>query len=64
MLIPNYIPDHVYCAPCLACSGLFRSLVPAMCNRISCVQVRELPQGHCGDTGVMKMNFDYFRIQK
>ena len=27
----------------------YYSLVPAMCNRASCVQVHELPKGLCGD---------------
>ena len=26
-----------------------RTLIPAMCNHTSCVQVNELPQSHCGD---------------
>ena len=25
------------------------ALVPAMCNRLSCAQMHELPQSHCGD---------------
>ena len=41
--------DHLYYAPCLACWALFGSLVPAMCNRTSCAQVRELPQSRSGD---------------
>ena len=41
--------DHLYYTPCLACWVLFGSLVPAMCNRISCAQVHELPQSHCCD---------------
>ena len=39
--------DHLYYASCLACWALFGSLVPVMCNRTSCAQVRELP--HFGD---------------
>ena len=38
-----------YYAPCFACCALFGSLVPAMCNCMSCVQVHELLQSHCGD---------------
>ena len=36
-------------APCLACWALFGSFVPAMCNHISCAQMHESPQSHCGD---------------
>ena len=32
-----------------ACWALFGSLVLAMYNHISCAQVHELPQSHCGD---------------
>ena len=31
------------------CSTSGHSLAPAMCNRISCAQVHELPQSHCDD---------------
>ena len=41
--------NHSYYAPCLACWVLFGYLAPAMCNRISCAQVHELAQSHCGD---------------
>ena len=41
--------DDLYYAPCLNCSALFGSLVPALCNRTSFAQVYELPQSHCGD---------------
>ena len=43
------ICDRLYYTPSLACWTLFGSLVPAMCNRTSCAQVRELLQSHCGD---------------
>ena len=41
-----------YHAPCFACWALFGALVEAMCNRISCAQVHELPQSYCGDNQV------------
>ena len=41
--------NHLSYFPCLACWALFGSLVPAMCNRISCAQVHKLPQNHSGD---------------
>ena len=48
-----YVVGHLW--PLILCSllsllsTLFGSLVLAMCNRTSCVQVRELPKSHCGD---------------
>ena len=41
--------NHLSYFPCLACWALFGSLVPAMCNRISCAQVHEFPQSYCSD---------------
>ena len=49
LCVPWIIYDHLHYAPFLACWALFGSLVPAMCNRISCAWVHELPQNHCGD---------------
>ena len=43
------ISQNALYAPCLACWAFFGSLIPAMCNRISCAQVHELPQSYCGD---------------
>ena len=41
--------DHYYYAFCFACWAIFGSLVPAMWNRTSCVQVHEFRQSYCGD---------------
>ena len=43
------LSDHLYYAPCLGYSALFFSLVPEVCNRISCAQAHVLPQSHSGD---------------
>ena len=41
--------EGAYYASCIACSPLFDSLVPAMCNRTSCARGHELPQSLYGD---------------
>ena len=52
--------DQLYTAY-LACGALFGSLVPAMWNHKSCVQVHEFPQSLCGDYYKhMKMKYQIF----
>ena len=41
--------EDLYYSLYLVCCALFVSLLPAMCNRISCAQGHELPQSHCDD---------------
>ena len=55
--------DCLYYAPCLACWALFGSLVPAMCNRLLCTQMRESPQSHCGDNWEDTFFSDYMYIK-
>ena len=40
-------PQHTKCSNLT--KAIFVSLVPAMCNHTSFVQVHKLPQSHCGD---------------